>query len=70
MPGGLNSGFPNDHRASAVFEKRNSLMIKDHRPYLIKKAYLKFQKFYTRHFLRPQLAFLGRGFTFMGGFVG
>jgi acetyltransferase-like isoleucine patch superfamily enzyme len=40
-------------------------MIKDHRPYVVKKAYLKFQKFYTRHFLRPQLERLGRGFTFM-----
>ena len=40
-------------------------MIKDHRPYAVKKAYLKFQKFYARHFLAPQLAHLGRGFTFM-----
>jgi len=40
-------------------------MIKDHRPYVIKKAYLKFQKFYANHFLRPQLEALGRGFTFM-----
>jgi acetyltransferase-like isoleucine patch superfamily enzyme len=40
-------------------------MIKDHRPYVIKKAYLKFQKFYARHFLQPQLTRLGRGFTFM-----
>ena len=40
-------------------------MIKDHRPYAIKKAYLKLQRFYARHFLAPQLAQLGRGFTFM-----
>ncbi len=40
-------------------------MRKDHRPYVIKKAYLKFQKFYTDHFLRPQLERLGRGFAFM-----
>ncbi len=40
-------------------------MRKDHRPYAVKKAYLKFQKFYTRHFLMPQLESLGRGFTFM-----
>jgi acetyltransferase-like isoleucine patch superfamily enzyme len=38
---------------------------RDHRPYLIKKAYLKFQKFYTNHFLRPQLQSLGEGFQFM-----
>jgi acetyltransferase-like isoleucine patch superfamily enzyme len=40
-------------------------MIKDHRPYVVKKAYLKFQKFYTNHFLRPQMEQLGSGFTFM-----
>ncbi len=40
-------------------------MLKDHRPYIVKKAYLKFQKFYTNHFLRPQLNSLGRGFAFM-----
>jgi len=40
-------------------------MRKDHRPYIVKKAYLKFQKFYTNHFLRPQLDALGRGFAFM-----
>ena len=40
-------------------------MRRDHRPYFIKKTYLKIQEFYVRHFLRPQLASLGRGFTFM-----
>jgi acetyltransferase-like isoleucine patch superfamily enzyme len=40
-------------------------MRKDHRPYIVKRAYLKFQKFYTHHFLRPQLDSLGRGFAFM-----
>ncbi|MGA6927172.1 MAG: acyltransferase [Desulfosarcina sp.] len=40
-------------------------MIKDHRPYVVKKAYLKFQKLYAAHFLRPQLEHLGLGFTFM-----
>ncbi|GAB6904693.1 hypothetical protein JCM12296A_05270 [Desulfosarcina cetonica] len=40
-------------------------MTKDHRPYVVKKAYLKFQKFYARHFLRPQMDHLGPGFTFM-----
>jgi acetyltransferase-like isoleucine patch superfamily enzyme len=38
---------------------------RDHRPYLVKKAYLKFQDFYVNHFLRPQLESLGKGFTFM-----
>jgi acetyltransferase-like isoleucine patch superfamily enzyme len=38
---------------------------KDHRPYIVKKAWLKFQKFYTSHFLRPQLDGLGPGFCFM-----
>jgi acetyltransferase-like isoleucine patch superfamily enzyme len=32
---------------------------KDHRPYLLKKALSKFQRFYTRHFLRPHFAALG-----------
>lgn len=36
-------------------------MRRDHRPYVIKKAYLKFQRFYAGHFLRPQLESLGRG---------
>jgi acetyltransferase-like isoleucine patch superfamily enzyme len=40
-------------------------MINDHRPYIVKKTYLKLQKFYARHFLRPQLEHLGTGFTFM-----
>jgi len=36
---------------------------KDHRPYYIKKAYLKFQKFYADWFLRPQLTHLGKELT-------
>ncbi len=40
-------------------------MRKDHRPYSVKRAYLKFQKFYTDRFIRPQLEFLGKGFAFM-----
>ena len=40
-------------------------MRKDHRPYYLKKAYLKFQEFYVDHFLRPQLESLGKGYTFM-----
>jgi acetyltransferase-like isoleucine patch superfamily enzyme len=38
---------------------------RDHRPFYIKKASLKFQEFYVRHFIRPQLEHLGEGFTFM-----
>ncbi len=34
-------------------------MIKDHRPFFIKKAYVKFQRFYTHRFLRPQFESLG-----------
>ena len=40
-------------------------MLKDHRPYYIKKTYLNFQRLYVRHFLRPQFENLGAGFTFM-----
>ncbi len=36
-------------------------MRKDHRPYFLKRLDLRFQKFYTRRFLRPQLDRLGRG---------
>ena len=40
-------------------------MLRDHRPYRVKKAYLKFQEFYTEHFLRPQFTSLGKGHTFI-----
>ena len=40
-------------------------MRRDHRPYFIKKVYLKIQEFYVGHFLRPQLEHLGENFTFM-----
>jgi len=38
---------------------------RDHRPYYIKKAYLKFQRFYGRRFLAPQFDALGRGHVFV-----
>ena len=40
-------------------------MRKDHRPYFIKHLYLRLQKLYGVHFLKPQFASLGRGTTFM-----
>ena len=40
-------------------------MRRDHRPYFLKKAYLKFQEFYVNHFLRPQLEHLGKDFVFV-----
>jgi acetyltransferase-like isoleucine patch superfamily enzyme len=40
-------------------------MIRDHRPYRVKKAYLRLQAFYVEHFLRPQFVSLGHGYTFM-----
>ncbi len=40
-------------------------MRKDHRPYFIRKAYLKFQEFYVEHFLRPQFETLGKGHSFI-----
>ena len=40
-------------------------MRRDHRPYLVKKAHLKFQDFYVNHFLRPQFDSLGEGFTIL-----
>jgi acetyltransferase-like isoleucine patch superfamily enzyme len=41
------------------------ILRRDHRPYIIKKAYLRFEKFYVKHFLQPQLESLGKGFTFI-----
>ena len=40
-------------------------MLHDHRPYRVKKAYLKLSEFYVEHFLRPQFASLGKGHTFI-----
>jgi acetyltransferase-like isoleucine patch superfamily enzyme len=40
-------------------------MRKDHRPYFVKKARLRFEKFYVRRFLQPQFDSLGRGYAFM-----
>jgi acetyltransferase-like isoleucine patch superfamily enzyme len=40
-------------------------MLRDHRPYRIKKAYLRFTEFYVEHFLRPQFASFGKGHTFI-----
>ena len=40
-------------------------MRRDHRPYIIKRLHQDFQKSYANWFLRPQLASLGRGCTFM-----
>ncbi|MCP4158845.1 MAG: acyltransferase [Deltaproteobacteria bacterium] len=40
-------------------------MRKDNRPYIIKKTYLRFQRFYTKRFLKPQFEHLGRGALFM-----
>ncbi|MGW8320198.1 MAG: acyltransferase [Thermodesulfobacteriota bacterium] len=40
-------------------------MLRDHRPYRVKKAYLKLQDFYAEHFLRPQFTSLGKGHTFI-----
>ena len=40
-------------------------MIRDHRPYFIKKLYLSFQQAYIRRYIRPQLASLGANPIFM-----
>jgi acetyltransferase-like isoleucine patch superfamily enzyme len=40
-------------------------MRRDHRPWAIKRAFIKLEKRYTRHFIRPQLEHLGRGHRFM-----
>jgi acetyltransferase-like isoleucine patch superfamily enzyme len=38
-------------------------MRKDHRPYFLKRALSKFQRFYTEHFLRPHFESLGKAPT-------
>jgi len=38
---------------------------KDHRPYCVKKLYTRLQALYVKHYIKPQLSFLGKGFTFM-----
>jgi acetyltransferase-like isoleucine patch superfamily enzyme len=40
-------------------------MRKDHRPYRLKRAWLRLEAFYARRFVRPHLDHLGRGCTFM-----
>lgn len=40
-------------------------MKKDHRPYYLKKAYLRFQKFYAKRYLRPQFDAMGKGGAYM-----
>lgn len=40
-------------------------MIKDYRPYYIKKLDLNYREWYVEHFLRPQFRYLGTGCTFM-----
>ena len=40
-------------------------MRRDHRPYGMKKAYLKFQNLYANHFLRPHFERFGKGHAFM-----
>ena len=39
-------------------------MIRDHRPYWLKKAYRRLEHIYTRRFLAPQFEHLGAGYVF------
>jgi len=40
-------------------------MLRDHRPYYVKKTFEKIREFHARHFLAPQFQHLGEGFNFM-----
>ncbi len=40
-------------------------MIKDHRPYYLKKLSYQFEKWYANHFLAPQCEYFGRNLVFM-----
>ena len=44
---------------------RKRILKKDHRPYVVKQIYLKFQKFYAERYLSVQFESMGRGGTFM-----
>ncbi len=41
-------------------------MRRDHRPYAVKRAFMKLENAYASRFLRPQFDRLGRGWRFMG----
>lgn len=43
----------------------STVVIKDRRPYYLKRLYYKFQDRYVEHFIRPHLAFLGEGYHFI-----
>jgi len=38
---------------------------RDHRPYFIKRAHLKFQEYYAHYFIKPRFDYLGEGFFFI-----
>jgi len=40
-------------------------LLRDHRPYWLKKLDLNFRAWYVEHFIRPQLEYLGPDYTFM-----
>ncbi len=40
-------------------------MLRDHRPYCLKKVHLELRNRYVKHFLKPQFTSLGDGYTFM-----
>lgn len=40
-------------------------MLKDHRPYYLKRWDIRWQNWYVQHFLRPQFAYMGKGGLFM-----
>ncbi len=40
-------------------------MIRDHRPYFVKRTHLRFQQWYTRRFVEPQFASLGKHPSFI-----
>lgn len=45
--------------------ERLRTVIRDHRPYFVKNAYLRLQQWYTRRFLQPQFTTLGQNPSFI-----
>jgi acetyltransferase-like isoleucine patch superfamily enzyme len=50
---------------AAPLREDESALRRDHRPYAVKRLFLRWQQYYVRRFLRPQFDTLGRGHHFM-----
>jgi acetyltransferase-like isoleucine patch superfamily enzyme len=56
---------PTRRRNTPSATAEGDVLRRDHRPYILKRIDLHFQKWYAQRFVRPQFESLGRGCTFM-----